>query len=117
MPMALKTILYNHGGRKLETLTLLKNYIPLIKLQTYTNKLKTYTWNVLPHPQNCPFVQFIDMYKLAFYWQVTLTGDRGLNCLVDRVFCGLYFHVHDIGLQCTIQLSAYTHEKAVHTRI
>ena len=35
-------------------------YIPLIKLQTYTNKLKTYTWNVLPHPRNCPFVQFTD---------------------------------------------------------
>ena len=47
-------------------LTLLTNfnffqpYIPLIKLQTYTNKLKTYTWNVLSHPRNCPFVQFID---------------------------------------------------------
>ena len=35
-------------------------YIPLIKLQTYTNKLKTYTWNVLPHLRNCQFVQFID---------------------------------------------------------
>ena len=68
--VALKTILSNVNvtDKSKKNSTLYSTY----KITNIYQQIKDlYTWNVLPHPRNCPFVQFIDAQA-----DILLASDR-----------------------------------------